>query len=161
MIRQVFPNCVCIWITPGHQHAEARADDDPGDLLAVGAGKMILYQLDVQINQINAQQAQELKNRQTKAENVIGLYIQSLYRFYKLYPRHADFDDIFNEKLDFHHLIMLKSYISDTETLLQIVEFYLRKGYFEDALTIYRRLIEEGTGDEVLYQKSGYCRQME
>ena len=122
--------------------------------------KMILHQLDVQINQINAQQAQELKNRQTKAENVIGLYIQSLYRFYKLYPRHADFDDIFNEKLDFHHLTMLKPYISDTETLLQIAEFYLRKGYFEDALTIYRRLIEEGTGDEVLYQKSGYCRQM-
>ena len=90
--------------------------------------KMILHQLDVQINQINAQQAQELKNRQTKAENVIGLYIQSLYRFYKLYPRHADFDDIFNEKLDFHHLTMLKPYISDTETLLQIAEFYLRKG---------------------------------
>ena len=55
---------------------------------------------------------------------------------------------------------MLKPYILDTETLLQIAEFYLRKGYFEDALTIYRRLIEEGTGDEVLYQKSGYCRQM-
>lgn len=122
--------------------------------------KMILHQLDSQISQMNEQQTQELKNRLTKAENIIGLYIQNLYRFYKLYPRRSDFDDIFNEKLDFHHLAMLKPYVSDTETLLQIAEFYLRKGYFEDALTIYRSLIEQGAGDEVSYQKSGYCRQM-
>lgn len=122
--------------------------------------KMILHQLDGQINQMNEQQTRELKNRLTKAENIIGLYIQNLYRFYKLYPRHSDFDDIFNEKLDFHHLAMLKPYVSDTETLSQIAEFYLRKGYFEDALTIYNSLIEQGAGDEMLYQKSGYCRQM-
>ncbi len=122
--------------------------------------KMILHQLDGQINQMNEQQTRELKNRLTKAENIIGLYIQNLYRFYKLYPRHSDFDDIFNEKLDFHHLALLKPYVSDIEMLLQIAEFYLRKGYFEDALTIYNTLIEQGAGDEVLYQKSGYCRQM-
>lgn len=122
--------------------------------------KMMLDQLDSQIGQMNEQQAQEMKNRQTKAENIISLYIQNLYRFYKLYPRHTDFEDIFNWKLDFHNLNILKPYLSDSETLLQIAEFYLRKGYFEDALTIYEQLIGQGENNEMIYQKTGYCKQM-
>lgn len=122
--------------------------------------EMMLNQLDSQIGQMNEQQAEEMKNRQTKAENIISLYIQNLYRFYKLYPRHTDFEDIFNWKLDFHNLTILKPYISDNETLLQIAEFYLRKGYFEDALRIYEQLIEQGENNEELYQKAGYCKQM-
>ena len=42
-----------------------------------------------------------------KSEFISNQYIQDLYRFYKLFPRKADFDDIFNWRLDFHNTQVL------------------------------------------------------
>ncbi|MDR2764967.1 MAG: tetratricopeptide repeat protein [Tannerella sp.] len=122
--------------------------------------KRMMQQMDSQLKAMNEQQLQELKSRQNRVECITSQYIQDLYRFYKLFPRHAEFEDIFNWALDFHILPVLEPYSSDTETLLHIAEFYLRKGYYEDAQTLYDRLIEHDAQDEILYQKAGYCRQM-
>ena len=91
---------------------------------------------------------------------ISGQYIQDLYRFYKLHPSHADFDDIFTYPLDFHNLPILYPYISDPESLTAIAEYYLQKNYFADALTIFNRLEETDKANEILYQKIGYCKQM-
>ncbi|MDR3267647.1 MAG: hypothetical protein LBT83_01085 [Tannerella sp.] len=120
----------------------------------------MLHQVDSQIGEMNQQLAQELKSNQNKVESITSQYVQDLYRFYKLYPRHTDFEDIFNWTLDFHTLPVLKPYLSDTETLITIAELYLRKGYFESAQTIYNQLFAQEVRDEMLYQKLGYCKQM-
>jgi len=122
--------------------------------------KMMMNQMDSQLNEMNKQQAEELKSKQNDIEIITSQYIQDLYRFYKLFPRHTEFEDLFNWALDFHNLPILKPYLSDAETLISIAEFYLRKGYFENAQTIYQQLVAQDTHDEILYQKLGYCKQM-
>jgi len=120
----------------------------------------MLTQLNSQLKEMNVQKASELKSNKSEVEIIAGKYIQDLYRFHKLYPRHAEFHDIFSRKLDFHNLDVLQPYCSDSETLLHISELYLRKGYYEDALTIYNQLVSRNPNDEMLLQKRGYCKQM-
>ncbi|MDR2810738.1 MAG: tetratricopeptide repeat protein [Tannerellaceae bacterium] len=94
-------------------------------------------------------------------ETIAGQYIQDLYRFFKLFPDKQDFDDIFIWPLDFHNLPILQPYISDQESLMTIAEYYLRKNYFDDALTIYSALAKTENENDMLFQKIGYCLQMQ
>ena len=120
----------------------------------------MMGQLNSQLSEMNSQQTEELQSKKSDIEHITGRFIQDLYRFYKLYPRHPEFNDIFNRTLDFHSLSILQPYCSDSETLLHISELYLRKGYYDDALTIYNQLASNDSHDEMLYQKQGYCKQM-
>lgn len=122
--------------------------------------KMMMGQFDSQASEMLQQNQEELITKRGKFEIIAGQYIQDLYRFYKLYPAHLDFEDIFSLPLDFHNLDTLSPYISDEESLTTIVEYYLRKNYFQDALVIYNRLAETNKDNEVLFQKIGYCKQM-
>lgn len=106
------------------------------------------------------QTKEELISKRGKLEIISGQYIQDLYRFFKLYPGHLDFDDIFTSALDFHNLPILQPYVSDEESLTTIAEYYLRKNYFLDALTIYNRLSDANQESDILFQKIGYCKQM-
>jgi tetratricopeptide (TPR) repeat protein len=121
---------------------------------------VMIRQISSQMDEMNRQQAEELKNKVSDEGNITSQYVQDLYRFYKLFPRHADFEDIFALALDFHHLPLLKPYLSDTETLTDIAELYFRKGYFGNAQTIYDHLIAQDANNETYCQKRGYCKQM-
>jgi tetratricopeptide (TPR) repeat protein len=122
--------------------------------------RMMIGQLESQMMEVKKQKSAELQTRDNHTERIIGQYIQDLYRFFKLYPRRGEFFDIFTKKLDFQNLSILQPYFSDKEDLLNIAEYYLHKNYFEDALTLYERLLDTSEGDETLFQKMGYCRQM-
>ncbi len=122
--------------------------------------KMVISQFDSQAAEMIQQTKEELVTKRGQFEIITGQYIQDLYRFYKLYPSRMDFSDIFGMRLDFHNLDILRPYISDAESLTTIAEYYLRKNYFEDALTIYNRLSRTDNENDVLYQKIGYCKQM-
>lgn len=124
------------------------------------ARKMMVNQFDSQISDMIQQNKEELINKRGKIETIIGQYIQDLYRFYKLYPGHGDFEDVFTLSLDFHNLEILKPYISDEETLTMIAEYYLRKNYFKDALVIFNQFVAANHVTDILYQKIGYCKQM-
>lgn len=101
-----------------------------------------------------------LQSPQKQRELIIGQYVQDLYRFFKLYPSHLDFEDVFTYPLDFHNLTLLKPYMADKETLSTIGEYYLRKNYFADALTVFNQLSEIDEENGELFQKKGYCKQM-
>ena len=122
--------------------------------------KMMIGQLESQLTELKQQKMAELTTRNDNTENIIGRYVQDLYRFHKLFHRRIEFNDIFLQKLDFHNIQVLQQYFSDKNDLLNIAEYYLQKNYFEDALTIYEYLSESLEGDEMLFQKKGYCRQM-
>ena len=124
------------------------------------ARKMMMNQFDSQASEMIQQKKEELISKRGKLEVISSQYIQDLYRFFKLYPSHLDFNDIFTMPLDFHNLDILKPYISDEESLSSIAEYYLRKNYFSDALTIFNRLSETKQDSDILYQKIGYCKQM-
>ncbi len=105
------------------------------------------------------EQKKETLNFRQKEESIISEYIQDLYRFYKVYPQRAEFNDIFDLPLDFHNLPMIKPYISDTESLNILAEYYLKKNYYEDAWVIFRELSERKPTDAVLFQKIGFCQE--
>ena len=124
------------------------------------ARKAMMMQLDSQAAEMLGQEKEEMQNSRSRTEAIAGQYIQDLYRFYKLFPGHREFKDIFELPLDFHNLEILAPYLSDDESLMTIAESYMHKNYFEDALVVYNRLADQNPDDAVLYQKIGYCLQM-
>lgn len=97
---------------------------------------------------------------QKKVDFMIARYLQNLYRFYKLHPRHLDFKDIFNQSLDFYNQPVLAPYISDVESLTLFAESFFKKKYYEDALHLFHKLVQQDATNETIYQKIGYCYQM-
>lgn len=128
--------------------------------LPESARTAMMRQFDGQAAEMLRQNQEELQEKHSKVEQIAGRYIQDLYRFHKLFPSHLDFDDIFTYTLDFHHLAEVKPFISDAVSLTAIAEYYLRKNYFQDALNIFEELIQQDNENDILYQKAGYCRQM-
>ncbi|MDR2118829.1 MAG: hypothetical protein LBP25_04795 [Tannerellaceae bacterium] len=124
------------------------------------ARRMMMQQFNSQASEMNEHFREEWTDKREICETIAGQYIQDLYRFFKLYHSHADFDDIFVWPLDFHNLPILQPYISDTESLTTIAEYYMRKNYFDDAHTIYTRLACTQKENDMLFQKIGYCRQI-
>ncbi|MDL2282399.1 tetratricopeptide repeat protein [Parabacteroides sp. OttesenSCG-928-G06] len=122
--------------------------------------QMMFSQFGGQASEMIQQDKEEMITNRGKMEVVAAQYIQDLYRFYKLFPGRRDFEDVFTWTLDFHNLPVLQPYISDEESLTAIAEYYLRKGYYADALVIFNRLTERDPESSILFQKTGYCQQM-
>lgn len=123
--------------------------------------RMMMGQFEGQAGEMIQQSNEELITQRGKVEIIAGQYIQDLYRFYKLYPGKLDFADIFTYALDFHNLPILQPYISDKESLTAIAEYYLRKGYYKEALSIFVHLSIQDHDSYILAQKIGYCKQMD
>ena len=96
-----------------------------------------------------------------QTKGIITQYIQDLYRFFKLYPRKDEFRDIFEEKLDIHNTRQFNKIVNSNKILRNVAEFYFQKNYFEEALDVYNPLLKEITDDGELYEKAGYCYQMQ
>ncbi|MDR1645883.1 MAG: tetratricopeptide repeat protein [Tannerellaceae bacterium] len=124
------------------------------------ARRMMTEQIKHQVLEMVEQNQGETNRKEAEFATICGQYIQDLYRFFKLHPAHHDFDDIFIWPLDFHNLTILQPYLSDAESLTGIAEYYLRKNYFDDALTIYTHLARTQKENPMLFQKTGYCLQM-
>ncbi len=94
-----------------------------------------------------------------KNEFISNQYIQDLYRFFKLFPRKGDFQDIFNWRFDFHNKEALGDILKeDPKVLRNIGEYYFAKNQYDEAAEIFSHLLKpEKTGE--LYQKIAYCYQ--
>jgi len=88
------------------------------------------------------------------------LYIQDLYRFYKLFYRHNDFDDIFEIEPEFYRIPSIAQFISNMESQTIIGEYYFQKNHFTEAIEIFEQLLQENPNNETFLQKKGYCLQM-
>ena len=125
--------------------------------------KNIEEQFDEEATEMLKQKKAELETHKTKETELIGQYIQDLYRFYKLFASHKDFQDIFATDASyhcFHSLSIFNSYLANTGGLSNIAELYLQKGYYKEALDIYETQTENAEYLAITFQKIGYCRQM-
>uniref|UniRef100_UPI003561B192 tetratricopeptide repeat protein n=1 Tax=Draconibacterium sp. TaxID=1965318 RepID=UPI003561B192 len=111
------------------------------------------------------QQFDELQNDEVltapgkKAAYISNLYIQDLYRFFKLHPRKTDFEDIFNWRFDFHNKQVLGETLKEDANIVRnIAEYYFLKNYYNEAAEVFNYLLSEEKSGE-LYQKLGYCYQ--
>lgn len=88
-----------------------------------------------------------------------NLYIQNLYRFFKLYSRHYEFRDIFKETINLNIYPVLKEVLYKAEWIKPVVEFYFNNHHYAEAIELYRELMKlEGESAET-FQKIGYCYQ--
>lgn len=95
------------------------------------------------------------------------VYARDLYRFAKLYPRKKDFHDPFGEPIDFLKVPLLRTLLEGDDIILTSADFYFRHGYYAQALALYEGaeasvdLAGDADTTRSLYEKTGFCRQME
>lgn len=123
--------------------------------------KMMASQLGAESAELKNMQAEEeaLKPFQ-KEETISKQYIQDLYRFFKLFPRRAEFRDIFELPLNYHRLPAFQPVVMQPNHLEKIALYYFEKNNFTEALSAYTLLAETRNGKSEIWQKIGYCRQM-
>jgi tetratricopeptide (TPR) repeat protein len=100
----------------------------------------------------------ELINTDAGTRIIITQYFHDLYRFYKLYPLRTEFDDLFRLSVPIYETEFFRNWIDDSRILRNIGEFFFEKNYYNDALGIFRQLVEKSNNYE-LFEKIGYCYQ--
>lgn len=123
--------------------------------------KMMISQLGAEGEELKQMAEEEFSlNPLQKEDAIFKQYVQDLYRFYKLYSRKGDFDDIFASSLDFHKIAPVESITSEAKNLNQIALHYFEKNNFNEALEAYIMLAEKGAASGETWQKIGYCKQI-
>ncbi|MDR1372596.1 MAG: tetratricopeptide repeat protein [Dysgonamonadaceae bacterium] len=122
--------------------------------------EMIAGQFSVENDAIKDMLKEEITEKTKKAHPAARQYIQDLYRFYKLYPRNVNIEDVFAAKPEFYRVPSIAQFIADEDNMRIIGEYYFNRNYFEEAADIFTHLLEGEIKDETLLQKRGYCYQM-
>ena len=86
-------------------------------------------------------------------------YIQDLYRFFKISPFKNEFEDVFAGKLDLYRSDFFAQIVEDDSITRNIAEYLFEKDHFEEALDIFKMLLESQANDRELLEKAGYCNQ--
>ncbi len=100
-----------------------------------------------------------LLNPINAAKNVAKQYIQDLFRFFRLYPHHKDFDSMFNASLKMHQTKFFEILSSSGNIKSEIAEFYFIKNHFSQATDLFKTLTENNNTSASLYQKLGFAYQ--
>jgi len=86
-------------------------------------------------------------------------YLQDLYRFFKLSPYKKEFEDVFSGKLDIYNSEFFRLSFNASDAEAGLADYFFSKNYYDDALELFLRQIEEKPGNSQLYEKTGYCYQ--
>ena len=123
--------------------------------------KMMTGQFSAENAAMKDMQKDELNDPSKKISSQTRQYIQDLYRFYKLHPKRKDFEDIFETAPEFYKISSIHQLIADNESWFVIGEYYFNKNYFTEAADIFSNLLSTEKKKDILYQKIGYCHQMQ
>ncbi|MFT3753052.1 MAG: CDC27 family protein [Paludibacter sp.] len=93
------------------------------------------------------------------AKNISKQYIQDLFRFFKLYPQHADFSDMFAFSLLMHRSYLFDILADDRDFKRSIAEYYFSKNHYVQALELFEEMQHDNPPLASLYQKIGYSYQ--
>jgi len=86
-------------------------------------------------------------------------YLQDIYRFFKLSPYKKEFEDLFIGKLDIYNSEFFKLSGNASEAEAGLADYFFSKDFFEDALNLFLKQLNEKPEDAQLYEKIGYCYQ--
>lgn len=121
--------------------------------------KMMTAQLDQQHIAAMEMRNASMQTDATFRQQIANLYIQQLYRFFKLFRRRGEFSDPFARPVNLAALKLLEPDLSQSETLKLVSEFYFKRGYYADALQTYMQLSQKEAPDNATLQKTGMCYQ--
>lgn len=121
---------------------------------------MISSQLTAQFEQLQEELKSKVPTSTTpKFDNEVLKAIRDLYRFFKLFRNRAGFKDPFEKPVNLAEMPVIGEMMQNDEMLRLIGEFYFNRGYYEEALPIFRLLSSSNPEDATLWEKSGFCHQ--
>ena len=94
-----------------------------------------------------------------KALTISNLYIQDLYRFFKLHPQRATFEDPFAIPLDFHNCSFIQELLPEADFYLKLGEYLFEKDRYKEAMEVFSILIGKTEPTMQLLQKQAFCMQ--
>jgi len=103
------------------------------------------------------EKGEELINSMAMTKSIYTQYFQDLYRFFKLHPWRAEFDDVFSLDIDLYETSFVKHLVSDKKTIRNIAEFYFDKKFYADALKIFLAILQEEPSNIELFEKVAFC----
>lgn len=109
------------------------------------------------LNQMREQLEKDAPNPDPVFTNEVSGFVRDIYRFFRLYSRREEFPDPFDHPFNPVALPVIGSTMADSEMTRLIMEFFLKRRYWKEALAAANTLIETEEPDESLYQKAGYC----
>jgi tetratricopeptide (TPR) repeat protein len=86
-------------------------------------------------------------------------YLQDIYRFFKLSPYKKEFEDLFTGKLDIYNSEFFRMICNNSDTEAGLADYFFSRNFYDDALQLFLRQIDERPSDVQLYEKTGYCYQ--
>jgi len=122
---------------------------------------MSIHQMEEQarMNEEQRDKLEVLMQQKKEAKGISRQYIQDLYRFFKLWKRHKEEEDIFRWKFNLWENPWLKEAFSTEETIKELADYLLQKEYLEEAYTLFQKLAAFDSKRAEVYQKAGYILQ--
>lgn len=118
----------------------------------------MLTQFDAQNEMLDEIKQVETIDTKTHLKQIIANYMQDLYRFFNLYNRRAEFDNPFTGNI--LNTSILNHVILKSDNLILIGEYYLKRKYYNLALTFFLKEIEVADNYQPnIIQKIGFCYQ--
>ncbi|MDR3652058.1 MAG: CDC27 family protein [Paludibacter sp.] len=93
------------------------------------------------------------------SKNISKLYIQDLFRFFKLNPQHTEFSDMFSFALKMHRSFLFDILAVNKDFKTSIAEYYFLKNHHSQALELFEEIEHDSDPTAALYQKIGYLYQ--
>ena len=90
-------------------------------------------------------------------KDISNLYIQDLYRFYKLYKGKEQFVDPFQDSFSIYNSPFFRFLNEENTYITELADYYFTKEQYEDALYAFHVIQIEPNADT--YKKIGYCHQ--
>lgn len=94
-----------------------------------------------------------------QSENINRKYIQSIYRFFKLFSRRHEFEDVFEEETLLQYHETLHPLVESPEHLHNLSLFLFNNKHYEKAALMFECLEEVVTPTVEILQKHGFCLQ--
>ncbi|MCX6247846.1 MAG: hypothetical protein NTW10_08945 [Bacteroidetes bacterium] len=121
---------------------------------------MIMTYFEAELEQMKEMASEEDILSPSTASNAIFIqYIQDLYRFFKLYPFHNEFNDIFLKKIRFTELYFYKTFFERDNFTARLAVFYFDKSHYPEAIEMNKYLVEKEGPKAEYYEKTGYSYQ--
>lgn len=74
-------------------------------------------------------------------------FARNLFRFFTFYRLKSEFNNPFGDQIKFFKWPFVGNILSEKEILASVGEFYFKQGFYEDAVNIYKSLIDENLHD--------------
>ncbi len=120
------------------------------------AAMMNMLNAEIQ-NMSELEKDQDMLGGTARVKSSFTQYFQDLYRFYKLHPWRAEFDDVFEMDLDLHETAFLNHLMVDGKTVRNLGEMLFDKQFYDDALKVFLSILDRDKSNIELFEKIAYC----